>query len=371
MDLMELRYLEGAAALKERIAALSGRSPNALQVAFASSCLLHGRLFWDSAKGAPLETRPLLLYYGAAAFAKAIVIATGIKQQELSQSHGLSCATGEGERIAKLTIKAKGFGIFQEFNNVVAPLNFFYYFEGTMSRRRAYPTAASSELTGFNVTLDGCLARIPDLARVYQLCTGTDAKTLRLSFSEQVDGRATHVIRVDVEDLYVDEFGLRDVVSKIRLKAPFLKQWRVKEVSKNWDNTTVFFDNYEALDNEHFILATQDGAYITQQRNDRTFDAFDSLPPLTGGDSSMPSYMQPINGQYVSEHSVMMAALLGLSSLVRYHPHTWTACVYRRQISGRPIDDALLPVIEAFLAVVEEKLPKFIAKTLLPTPTQG
>jgi hypothetical protein len=368
MDLMELRYLEGTAALKARIKVLSGRSPNALQVAFASSCLLHGRLFWDSAKSAPLETKPLLLYYGAAAFAKALIVATGTKQQDLSQSHGLTCATGDGERIANFTIKARGFGLFQEFNDVVAPLNGFRYFEETMTRTRVYPTAVSSGLSGLNVTLDDCLARIPDLARVYQLSTGAEAKTLPLSFMDEFDGQATHTIRVDVPELYDDERGLRDVVSLVRSKVPFLQQWRVKEASKNWDNTIVVFDNYQPFDNEHYILATQSGAYITQLHNYQTFDALDSLPPLTGGDGGRPSYMQPIQGQYLSEHSVMMAALLGLSSLVRYHPHTWTACVYRRQVSDRQIDDTLLPVIEEFLAVVEAKLPRFIAEALLRTP---
>lgn len=362
---MELRYLEGTAALKGRIKALTGRTPNALQVAFASSCLLHGRLFWNSAKSAPLETKPLLLYYGAAAFAKALILARGTKPGDISQKHGLSCAEGDGRRVANFTVKANGTGVFQQFNDVVAPLNSFRYFEDTMSRTRAYPTAFSAVLSTLKVTLDDCLARVPELAPVYQLSTEKAGKTLPLHVMDEFDGHATHSIRVDVPQLYDGESSLRDIVSEVRSRAPFLERWRLKEASKNWDNTVLVFDNYQRLDNEHYILASTAGAYTTQQRNYQTFDALDSLPPLTGGSSGITSYAQPIEGQYVSEHSIVMVALFGLSALVRYHPHTWTACVYRRQLSNYPIDDTLLPVVEEFLAVVEGKFPRLIAELML------
>lgn len=365
MDLTELRYLEGKAALTGRIATLSQRSPNGLQVAFASSCLLHGRLFWESARTAPLETKPLLLYYGAAAFAKALIVATGTRVEDLSQSHGLSCATGAGERIANFAIRARGVGLFQEFNDAVAPRNSFFYYENTMSRKLPYPTASSSALSNFKVTLDDCFARLPDLTRIYELSTGFTARTLTISVMDTSDGFSTHTIRVDIPQLYDNADGLHSIVNAVRNRAPFLAGWRLKEASKNWDNTILIFDNYIPDDNENYILASQDGSYITQRRNHQTFDAMASLPPLTGGKSGLTSFMQPIDGQSVSEHSVTLAALLGLSSLVRYHPHTWTACIYRRQISSRPIDDGLLPVIEEFLALVESKFPRLVAEILL------
>lgn len=362
---MELRYLEGAAALKERIGALSGRTPNALQVEFAAACLLHGRLFWDSARRAPLETQPLLLYYGAAAFAKALVVAYGKKQQDLSQSHGLVCAVGNRERIADFSMKAKGNGLFQQFNDVVAPLNKFCYFEDTMPRKLIYPTACSADLSAFKVTLDDCLSRLPDLAEVYELSTGAEAKSLSLSCMDEFDGKATHTIRVNLPRLYEDEPTLRAIVADVRAKAPFLALWRVKEAQKGWGKTVLLLDNYQSCDNEHYILASQNGGYITRLSDYRTFDALGSLPPLTGGSGGTTAYMHPINGNHVSEFSIMLAALLGLSSLVRYHPHTWTACIYRRQVSGRPVDDQFLPVIEEFLAMVQAKFPRFIAEAIL------
>ena len=61
----------------------------------------------------------------------------------------------------------------------------------------------------------------------------------------------------------------------------------------------------------------------------------------------------------------MLAALLGLSSLVRYRPHTWTACVHRRPIGQNPVDDTMLPVIEAFLSTAKSSFPAFIAGALM------
>ena len=61
----------------------------------------------------------------------------------------------------------------------------------------------------------------------------------------------------------------------------------------------------------------------------------------------------------------MLAELLALSSLVRYHPHTWTVCVHRRPLAGHAIDDSLLPLIAEFMDDVESRFPAFIAEALL------
>jgi len=61
----------------------------------------------------------------------------------------------------------------------------------------------------------------------------------------------------------------------------------------------------------------------------------------------------------------MLASLLGLSSLVRYFPHIWTACVYRQPIANRPVDDKLLPVIEQFLGNVTSRFPVLVTNLLL------
>ena len=110
----ELRYLESESALKERMRALTGRQPSATQAAYAASCVMHGRLYWESAEVAPMETRPLLLYYGAASFAKALIMAkTACQIGDIAGGHGMSCAPGTGDVVGSYSARANGRGLFQ------------------------------------------------------------------------------------------------------------------------------------------------------------------------------------------------------------------------------------------------------------------
>jgi len=66
-----IRFLESVTHLKALLRARSGRTPLTSVAHEISACLQQGRLFYEAAADAPLEIRPLLLYYGFVAFAKA------------------------------------------------------------------------------------------------------------------------------------------------------------------------------------------------------------------------------------------------------------------------------------------------------------
>ncbi len=369
----ELRHLEGSAALKERMSAISGRKPNASQVAFASSCLLHGRMFWESADRATLETSPLLRYYGAAAFAKALVIAyTACQPQDLKQAHGLSCSAPNGELISDFRMKASSTGLFQEFNDVVAPLNRTTYIDNDGEQIRTIPAAGSNALGNFDVSLDDCFARTVGIEKAYRLCTGRGQKMLNL-YPMQGYGRVgeTFSIQVEAPGPVNTAEGLASALAALRARAPFLAKWRPLEANATYGKNNITFINLAppATEIQEMTHAGRQGFVLQAvglgQAN--PFDPFDGMPPLTGGWNDLPgvAYLDPISGVDVSEYSITLAALLGLSSLVRYRPHTWTACVHRRPIGGRAVDDAILPVIEEFLDIVKSSFPQFVAKTLL------
>jgi hypothetical protein len=371
MQEAELRYLEGSAALKERMQAISGREPNASQVAFASSCLLHGRMFWESADRASLETSPLLLYYGAAAFAKALVIAYTAKQpQDLKQAHGLSCSAPNGDRIGDFRMRASAEGLFQEFNDVAASLNRIAYLDDGGEQVHALPAAASDQLVDFDVSLDDCLSRTAGIEKNYKLCTGKDQKLLYL-FPMQGHSQLgeTFSIQVGVACPVHTAEGLAAALASVRGRAPFLGRWRIREASNSYGSSTLTFVNLERPADELVELTANDYGFILQAGGgSEPFDPFDGMPPLTGGWTSSAvsmAYAEPIAGKSVSEYSVTLAGLLGLSSIVRYRPHIWTACVHRRRIGNNPVDDSLLPVIEAFLEAVKSSFPQFTAKALL------
>lgn len=371
MSQAELRYLEGEAALKDRIFELSGREPNAAQTSFVSSCLLHGRMFWESAATAPLETRPLLLYYGSAAFAKALVLATtGRRLQDLSQSHGLSCKVGDGELIAGFTMQANGRGLFQEFNDAVAVRNRLVYLDEHGQRAiHVTPTAMASRLTSFEVSLLDCFSRVPGIGTPFKLCTGNEQQLTPIWFGDSHIGQSRKSIQVSSSRRLDGRDGLIEIVAEIRAQAPFLVRWQLAEATFHYGTTTLTFINLEAPADELLHMADSNGHFVLgAAAQGARFDALASLPPLTGGYSGglqHVAYAQPLGDLDVSEFSLIFAALLGLSSLVRYHPHTWTACVHRRRLAGRPVDDALLPVIEAFLEVVGQRVPSLAAEILL------
>lgn len=362
---VDLRYLEGRAAIGARIQAIAGGKPSDQQRSFAASCLLHGRLFWQSAASATLETKPLLLYYGAAAYAKALVIAfTGCRPEDLHQAHGLVGAAKNGQKIADFNIQTKGDGLFQQFNDVVASTNRIDYFENASPHSKMIPCASSDKLAKLELSLSECFAHIPDLQSSYQLCTGQPSKVQRLYFDTSFGSPEHYGLRVDIPGHFEGTDSLQSIIDAIRKRTPFLQRWRVHSASNAWGNSVIEFANMEPTEDEVRSLVGEEGHYQAQTKG-TYFDPFEHLPPLAGGAGAGSAYIEPINGEHVCEFSLMFAALFGLSSLVRYHPHIWTACVYRQQIANRSVDDAMLPVVEQFLGLVGTRFPNLVTKLLL------
>jgi hypothetical protein len=373
MNEIDLRYLEGSSAIGQQMRDRTGMDPDAERIAFSQSCMLHGRLFWESAIQAPLETRPLLLYYGAAAFAKALIsVMTGCRPTDFKPSHGLTCRAAASGLIADfaITVTARRVGLFQQFNDVAASLNRLSYLEATNSRTKRYPTAASERLSGFGVCLADCLARIPGLEQAYRLATGDEPRMLSLTFSdESFLGRpGAYSIRVDVPGSFDDVSALAPIIESVRNKAPFLRQWGLSTATSQWDHTILYFGNVSPPIDELSFLRGGAPHFVVETGQPLTpFDALESIPPLAGGYSRSASvtYIDPLCGEQISEFSIMFAALLGLSYLVRYHPHTWTACVHRRPLASRSVDEMLLPVIETFLGEAQVRFPQFVADAIL------
>jgi YaaC-like Protein len=355
-----LRHLESRSAIAARMQALSGRQPNAEQTDFASACLLHGRLFWDSARAASLETKPLLLYYGAAAYAKALVMARrSLRPQDLSQSHGLSCKAGSGPFVGDFSVRANGQGLFQEFNDVVAPLNRIKYYTDSQPQIRVLPTAASAQLKTFEATLLECLSRVTSLRDAFVLCTQQESNVLWIQFSSQdYFGPMWFRIRTDVQGEFANQQELLATANAVCARFPFLAGWNLGEAANAWGKTVLEFDNCPPQP----VQPIGDGRW-REMNSALCFDPFAAMPPAAGGwADSQAAFVTPIDGQYISEFSLVLAALLALSSIVRYHPHTWTACVHRRPVAGRAIDDSLLPLIVEFMNDVETRFPAFIAE---------
>src|SRR4051794_19563335 len=105
-DWHQIRFLESAANLKRALKSATGRTPSTTLARSASACLQQGRFYYEAAATAPLEIRPLLLYYGLSSFARAIVICrTERDLPTLNRSHGLRDITADGASITDLRVK--------------------------------------------------------------------------------------------------------------------------------------------------------------------------------------------------------------------------------------------------------------------------
>lgn len=369
----ELRYLESESAVKDRMHALTGRRPSAAQGAYVACCLSHGRLYWEAAESAPMETKPLLLYYGATSFAKALIVGkTGCQIGEIATGHGIACAPGPGDIVASFSVRANGRGLFQQFNDVVSWLNRLHYFEDYNSRHHYIASAPAAAIPNLETDISRILARVPDIASTFALCVGRPASILEIQFDTPHSADRPYEVRVDLPETFEGIEGLRAHVASIRERAPFLNAWRFGRASHAWNNSIVqFFNRAGALELREFedLIEEDNGKSFSTREpavwGEPTFNAFEHLPPLSGGYGGRVAFIRDLDGQVLAEHSILLLGLLGLSSLVRYQPHVWTSSVHRRRFGDRPIDDQLIPVIEAFLARSTEAFPRLVSDVLL------
>src|SRR5689334_6741292 len=125
MDWYRFTFLESIENLKSVAYAHSGRELNTARAREIISCLQQGRFFYQTAELAPLEIKPLLLFYGMVGLSKGLILfRSGCGIETLSPSHGLrddkSIRKG---RLEDLTILIGSKGTFAEFNDCVAVLS--------------------------------------------------------------------------------------------------------------------------------------------------------------------------------------------------------------------------------------------------------
>lgn len=154
---LDLTFLESVANLKPLLQVLTGRKPSTALTREICVCLQQGRFFYESAANSALEIRPLLLFYGTMALARAVVAARRMSRlQHMAHSHGLRDRSPAGARLADLQAHIQQTGTFQELNDVVAPLNAISLYVNFMPQRLMLPGASSAQLNGMSVSSQRC-----------------------------------------------------------------------------------------------------------------------------------------------------------------------------------------------------------------------
>lgn len=373
VDWNRITFLESAANLKLVLRAQAGRTPPTALAREAAVCLQQGRLFFQSAERSALEIRPLLLFYGTMAFAKAIVICRNLKRiATLSRSHGIKDVSADNARITELAVRPDKVGMFQQFNDTVAALNQYktYGHQG-MPQILSMPAAPSSDLDSRVITLKDILARIAALGDIYRRTFHEAPQTEPyFLYSSAVDPTFWMIQAWDPE-VFEDRAAMRRIVQKWRQRFPVLQRWRVVEAEPAWGRSLVVFGNVAVPENEldeplFAPLGTKFCASDNPERNHRC----PRLPinELThpGGSFTSSSLVAPLSGIYLSEYSTHYLGMFLLSSLVRYRPHAWVHAISRTATTENPADDQALALLEEFMRLHAEAIPKLASDVLNP-----
>jgi hypothetical protein len=371
-DWTRITFLESAQNVKSPLRAMTGKTPSTSIARGVSVCLQQGRLFFESADRSALEIRPLLLFYGTLAFAKALVAGHTLQSiATLPQSHGIRDASSSADRVMELAVRISSSGMFQRFNDVAAQLNRFEYFDQeSMTQSFMLPTASSSKLDGCQFTLKDILSRIPRLQEIYLRTLNEPANAETAALINPSHHDATYwELRIEDHELFSDRTGLKELVEKWRNRFPVLERLRVVDAFRAWDKASILFANVAVPAGE------LDDGYLTQQGT--RFIATDypeqnlgipRLPIQTligpdGGSFAVPhSLVRPHGGIYPSIYSLHYLGIFLLSSLVRYRPQTWVHAISRSATAEKPADDQALTLLEEFMKIHSFEVPALIAR---------
>jgi hypothetical protein len=359
-DWYDVKFLESATNVRELIGNSTGRKPSAGIAREIAVCIQQGRLFFEAAAEAPIQIKPLQIYYGVVAFAQAVIVATKHGSlSTLARAHGLTDITQDDAGIEDLALRVEKSGTFQEFNDAIAPLGRIWYYDNYMPHWHDKPFDIAAGLSTQRIAIKEILARTPGLSGKFSQTFGSPSKAIPiiLNFGTPNIGRCT--LRVDDPFLFTDRGSLIAFIKRLRSEYPFLERWRFTEALHAWGNSIITFDNAggradDDLLEGNLIQANDNGfaaSRVLMGGDPSVVPAADILVPLSGGyvGSAQTYAMQPINNVKLHEYALQFLGTFLLSSLVRYKPQIWQNAISRSVTAESAADDRALSLIEKFL----------------------
>ena len=354
----EGNFLESITNLRSVLKKSIGRQPSVKIAKDATVCLQHGRLYFDAAIKAPMEIKPLLIFYGMANYAKGLVVARNFKTLEsLHQKHGVKDKSKANARLEELTVEILEQGTFQEFNDTVCMLDCIFFTKESMTECVSLPTSNSEMLQHKIITLKDILARISGLESLYSATFSEEAKTSGFSLGFMKKNGYIE-LRIDDKEIFTNVETRKSITEKWRRKYPFLKNWYLILAEPAWDNSILVFANVEKESIDKLsdkITEEENGNYHVaggslRNRNCNFVNFWEILDPsargLMGG---LERLIEPFDNTHISELSLYYLGMFLLSSLVRYRPQIWGHSISRLVTSDSPSDDKALALIERFM----------------------
>lgn len=360
-DSTPLAFFESISNLKLQVGRITGRTPSTGVARDIAVCLQQGRLFFQAAEHNPMEIRPLLLFYGTMALAKAIVVIRTAKPlATLPQRHGLTDVSAPVAQIPNLAVKIETSGTFQRFNDVVAKTNSLKYFDvAGMPKSIELPAASTESVVGLSLSLKDILSRIPGLNHLYAKTFDEPALTERIDLhSSRFWADGFWELQIDDSQIFTNRTELAAIIARWRKRFPALKKWRVIRAVSAQGKSIIIFGNVPIPDDELGSTVLMEAGNEFNSDNDVQNDATIAKTPLAhalsapgGSFSSNTSLISPFGDVYISESALHYLGMYLLSSLVRYRPQTWVHAVTRSIAPRIPADDQALALLEAFMTI--------------------
>jgi YaaC-like Protein len=229
-----ITFFESSENLRSAVRARTGRSLSAGVARDATICLQQGRLFFEAASKSGLEIRPLQLFYGSLAFAKAVTLVTkNSRLATLPRSHGLRDITAPASRLADLSLQIKGIGTFQGFNDAVATENRVRTHDAsTAPMSILLPAAESRLLDGATITLKAILGRLSLVRDLFMHTFKEPALSEPVMLSQHVAQHFWYMQAWQAEPVRTLEEACSAVDSWCN-RFPVLQNWRVAWVANS------------------------------------------------------------------------------------------------------------------------------------------
>ncbi len=153
-DWYDIKFLESASNVRQLIGNSAGRTPSASIAREIVVSIQQGRLFFEAAALAPIQIKPLQIYYGVVAFSQAVIVArNGHSLSTLARAHGLRDISPPDAGVEELSLRVENSGTFQEFNDAIAPLGRIWYFDSSMPKWHERPFDAAAGLSGQRISI--------------------------------------------------------------------------------------------------------------------------------------------------------------------------------------------------------------------------
>jgi hypothetical protein len=368
-DWSKIKFLESTENFKSVAKQSTGRTPSTTAARDVAACLQQGRVFFEIASNAPLQVKPLQIFYGMVSFAKAIILARQERSSiaTIAQSHGMSEISDQNARIEEMTLQFHAGGLFTEFSDTVANLGRIAFYDARATFQQVIkPFDMSAPLAESRCTLRDLLARIPGLELSYER---TFAELPACWYVELQHNPASVHLQLRVPQPFAEREELERLVGVWRAKFPFLESWCFTGASRAWDQSILTFNNFEKptageFSQEYLVKRNDDfGPQRQSMPNARSFELL--LPALAGGTTvDHHRAMQPLNGVLLSEFALQFCAAFLLSSLVRYRPQIWQHAISHSVLPERVADDRTLSLIEKFLELALNEFPRLTEKAI-------